>query len=645
MPLISLQDISLNYSGNPLLTQCNLTVEPGDRLCLVGRNGAGKSSLLSIMSGKRQPDSGTLVFAQGTTLGIMPQEVPQSWTGNVFEVIAQSLDKTGKALIQAYHLNKTGALHKDEDIAATLLNTDEHIWEVHANIESVINHLGLDAHTDFSTLSGGKKRRVALARALLSSSDLLLDEPTNHLDIRTIRWLEEYLLRRARTLVFISHDRSFVRRLATRIAEVDRGEVYAYQCGYDAFLTRRDARLEEEEKHFAAQDKKLAQEEAWIRQGIKARRTRNMGRVRALQDLRRAHAARREKEGTVRLNTQDATISGKLVFEAQHTSFTWPDGHEVVRDFSTIIQRGDRVGLIGDNGTGKTTLLRLLLGELTPTSGIIRKGTNLEIAYFDQLRNTLDPNMIVMDAVADGNDVVTINGQSRHVAGYLRDFLFDSDKLRTPVHRLSGGERNRLLLARLFTHPSNLLVLDEPTNDLDAVTLELLEELLGEYRGTMLMVSHDRDFLDNVVTSTLVLEGNGQICEYAGGYTDWLKQRPEAADQTLISGKKSREKTSPNAQKVNASSLPGKRKLTFREQEKQKHLQQRLAQLPLLLKTLEDEQKNLEELLANPDLFKNNPERFTQASERLPLLEEEQLALLEEWEDIEKGLQDLEAPA
>ena len=526
MALLSLQGVTLNLGGKTLLDTADLHVEQGERVCLVGRNGVGKSSLMALLSGDLTPDGGTIVRTPGVTFGHMPQAVPDHWSGPVFGVVASGLGKEGEALAAA-HLIATG---REDQLSAAklalardLLQSGEG-WERHGDILEAINQLGLDPEADFATLSGGNKRRVALARALVASENLLLDEPTNHLDIKTIAWLEDFLVRRVKTFVFISHDRAFVRRLATRIVEVDRSQLYSYACTFDQFLERREERLDAEEKQAAAFDKKLAQEEAWIRQGIKARRTRNMGRVRALQAMRSERMARVSRQGVVSMLAQEAERSGKLVIEAKQAGFAYPDGYRVFNAFSTIIQRGDRIGLIGNNGVGKTTLLRLLLGELEPTEGSIRHGTRLEVSYFDQLRSSLDPEKSVMDNVANGNDTVTINGQQRHVASYLMDFLFESDRLRVPVHTLSGGERNRLLLAKLFTMPSNLLVLDEPTNDLDVETLELLEELLASYSGTVLMVSHDREFLDGLVERVYEFR-DGRVKEHLGGIYDFLRDR------------------------------------------------------------------------------------------------------------------------
>lgn len=643
MALLSLQNVTLNLGGKPLLKNADFNLEVGDRLCLVGRNGAGKSSLLRLLAGELSPDDGLIVrTTAGVHFGYMPQTVPAHWHGPVFGLAAGGLGPEGEGLAFA-HMVATG--RENALSAAQLLLAHKFLesgdgWERYGDVISVLNHLGLNPETEFTTLSGGSQRRVVLARALLSADHLLLDEPTNHLDIRTIAWLEDFLARRAKTLLFISHDRAFVRKLATRMVELDRGKLQTFDCGYDTFLERRDALLENEEKQAAQFDKKLAQEEVWIRQGIKARRTRNMGRVRALEDMRRERAARRERMGSVNMFAQEAQRSGKLVIEAEGVAFDYPDGYQVLRDFSTVIQRGDRVGLVGNNGVGKTTLLRLLLGDLQPSAGSIRHGTHLEISYFDQHRMELNPNVSVMDSVADGNDTVLINGQPRHVASYLLDFLFEPDRLRIPVHRLSGGERNRLLLARLFTRPSNVLVLDEPTNDLDAETLDLLEELLENYSGTVLLVSHDRVFLDNIVTSTLALEGDGLVREYVGGYTDWLRQRPDPTEKSAEKRPESDAQAPWKSQPVSAK--PTKVKLSFKEQRELEELQLFLSHMPGLLVEQEAEQARLEQQLAEPDLFSRDPALFHSVTARLGSLEAEQVALLERWEAAEARISALQ---
>ena len=614
---LSMQGVTLNLGGKPLLDAADFSVENGERLCLVGRNGAGKSSLLALLGGQMQPDCG-LIIRPGTQIGQMPQDVPEGWCGSVFSLVAEVLGEEGKALADAHAGAGCG---REPGVG----------WERYGEVLAVINHLELNPDTEFSALSGGTKRRVALARALVCSEDLILDEPTNHLDLATITWLEEFLLRKARTLIFVSHDRAFSRRLATRVVEIDRGKLYSYSCSFDRYPERREERLAAEERAFALLDKKLAQEEAWIRQGIKARRTRNMGRVRALESLRAERAARREKQGNVRMAAQEAERSGKLVIEADGIAFAYPGSPPLFSTFSTIIQRGDRVGFIGDNGTGKTTLLRVLLGELSPTEGTVRLGTNVQISYFDQLRESLDPEASVMHNVAEGNDVVTVGGSTRHVAGYLQDFLFTPDRLRLPVKALSGGERNRLLLAKLFTRPSNVLVLDEPTNDLDTETLELLEELIADYSGTVLIVSHDRMFLDNLVTSVITLEGDGTAREYVGAYTDWLRQRLDPLQKRKAEEKSPRSYPQPEKP----------RRRSFKEQREFEELGKELEALPERLGALEQEQKSLEEAIADPGLFSRDLAAFTRATGRLAALEGEQTELLLRWELVEQRLQEL----
>ncbi len=620
MAVLSLVGVTLTLGGKNLLHDADLHIEPGERVCLTGRNGAGKSSLMALFGGDLRPDSGTVYRRPGLRTGYMRQGVPEAWQGSVFEIAVAGLGEEGRTLIRAHR----GVLQEGENAE------DEVRLRLYGEVTGVIRRLGLDPDAAFASLSGGGKRRAALARALIGADVLLLDEPTNHLDLRTIARLEEFLLRRAETVLFVSHDRAFSRRLATRVVEVDRGRLYSYACGYDKFPERREARLEAEEQQAALFDKKLAREESWIRQGIKARRTRNMGRVRALEAMRAERAARRERPGTPILYAQEAEQSGKLVIEARNVSFTYPDGRHVLHDFSTIIRRGDRIGLVGDNGTGKTTLLRLLLGLLTPSAGSVRHGTRLEISYFDQLRAALDPNKSVMDSVADGNDAVIVNGRQRHAAGYLKDFLFASDRLRIPVGALSGGERNRLLLARLFTRPSNLLVLDEPTNDLDVETLELLEERLSLYSGTILVVSHDRMFLDNIVTGLLELQGDGLVREHVGGYTDLLRRR--AGEERTKT-----EETAPR--RIPRPDAP--RRLAYKEQRERDLLQKELDGLPAALAALEQEQADLEARLADPDFFARDAAALTAAAERLQAVEAELIALLERCEAVEARLAEL----
>ena len=531
MPLITLQDIFLSYGQPPLIDHLNLVVEPNERVCLIGRNGAGKSTLLKILTGQIVPDEGLIKRSSGVTVAQLEQSVPHDAQGTVFDVIAQGLGAEGELIKTFHHLiqqlndDPTPKVMNDyEECQAELERVNG--WDINQRVESIITKMDLDPDVDISSLSGGYKRRVLLARALVCNPDLLLlDEPTNHLDIEAIQWVEQFLLKWEGSLLFISHDRRFMDNLANRFIEIDRGKLQDYNCDYSTYLVRKEENLEIEERQNALFDKRLSQEEVWIRQGIKARRTRNEGRVRALESMRSEYADRRKQLGTARMDIHQAEKSGKIVAEATDITFAFGDGKAVVKNFSTLIQRGDKVGFIGRNGVGKTTLIKLLLGELTAQEGTIKTGTNLNIAYFDQYRSALDEDKTVQDNVSGGRDMLEIAGKSRHVISYLQDFLFAPERCRQPVKALSGGERNRLLLAKLFTQPSNVLVLDEPTNDLDIDTLDLLEELLINYKGTVILVSHDRAFLNNVVTSTLVFDGSGTIEQYVGGYDDWLRQR------------------------------------------------------------------------------------------------------------------------
>ena len=503
MALISIRDVSVSFGGPPVLEHVTLHIEQGERVCLLGRNGEGKSTLMQLISGDIAPDSGDVLRQQGLRLGHLPQTIPPDIQGTVLEIVQPA----------------------DSGVSSEA----DALWQHRQQAESILTQLQVEATAAFEHLSGGLKRRTLLARALASNPDLLLlDEPTNHLDIDSITWLETFLLRRNTTLLFVTHDRMLLRKLATRIIELDRGHLADWSCDYDTFVQRKQAMLEAEANQWARFDKKLAQEETWIRQGIRARRTRNEGRVRALQQMRAMRQARREQPGAVRMQVQEAQRSGALVIEATNISFGY-DERPLIRNCSTTILRGDKIGILGPNGAGKTTLLRLLLKQLAPQKGRVQHGTRLEVVYFDQLRDQIDDAKTVQDNIANGAETIVINGKPRYVLSYLEDFLFTPDRARSPAVMLSGGERNRLLLAQLFTRPSNVLVLDEPTNDLDAETLELLEELLLDYQGTVLLVSHDRAFLNNVVTSTLVLEGNGRVGEYVGGYDDWLRQRQPPA--------------------------------------------------------------------------------------------------------------------
>ncbi|QEM69725.1 ATP-binding cassette domain-containing protein [Geobacter sp. FeAm09] len=625
MALITLRDITLAFGGPPLFDGINLQIEPGDRLCLLGRNGTGKSTLLKLIGGELPLEGGEIQRQQGLRVALVSQDVPQGTDGTVFDVVASGMGNTAE-LLAAYHrvahrLSQEGGealLAELEELQHKLEESGG--WSLHQEVERVLNRLQLDAEAAFSALSGGTKRRVLLARALIAAPDiLLLDEPTNHLDIDTILWLEEFLLRQVKTLVFVTHDRAFARRLANRVAELDRGRIYAFNCGYDEFVERREALLLAEVTRQALFDKKLAQEEAWIRQGIKARRTRNEGRVRALKSLREEYRQRRERQGTAKIQLQEAERSGRLVAEVEHVSFAY-GGRPIIADLTTTIMRGDRVGIIGPNGSGKTTLLRLLLGELTPDRGAVKAGSRLEIVYFDQMREQLDPDKSVQENVGEGNDTLVINGKSRHIIGYLQDFLFSPERARSPVSILSGGERNRLLLAKLFTRPSNVLVMDEPTNDLDAETLDLLEDLLLEYSGTLLLVSHDREFLNNVVGSTLVLTGDGTVREYVGGYDDWLRQAAAEAPAAPAVPKPAQEKGRPPKERP--------RKLSFKEERE-------LAALPDRIAALEEEQGRLHATLADPGFYKSAGAEVAAINTRLEELERELTAAYARWEELE----------
>ena len=627
MALATLRDIHLAFGGPPLLDGVGFSIDKGERVCLIGRNGEGKSSLLKLMAGRFPPESGDLELRQGTRVAYLDQEVPAGTEGSVFEIVAQGLgdlEELVKRYHEAGHQVEQDPSERNLERLARIQHELEVVdgWRAEQRVEAVLSRLELDAEARFEALSGGLKRRVLLGRALAAEPDLLLlDEPTNHLDIEAIDWLEEFLKGFPGALLFVTHDRRFLRSLATRILELDRGGLTDWPGDYANYLRRREERLHAEGLANARFDKKLAQEEVWIRQGIKARRTRNEGRVRALKTMREEHRQRRALGGTARIRLQEAERSGKLVVETEHLSYAWED-EPVVRDLSTLILRGDKVGILGPNGCGKTTLLSLLLGKLTPGSGSVRHGTKLEVAYFDQQRAQLDEEQSVQDNVAQGSDKVTINDHSKHVLSYLQDFLFTPERARQPVKVLSGGERNRLLLARLFTRPANLLILDEPTNDLDIETLELLEDLLLEYQGTLLLVSHDRAFLDNLVTSTLVFEGNGRFNEYVGGYSDWLRQRHE------------QEPVQPAPAKKAAAPKPRPKapanKLGYKEQRE-------LEALPATIERLEVEQEALQGRMAQPDFYKQESGAIAEAKERLERIEAELLAAYDRWEALETG--------
>lgn len=625
MALLSMRDVSFGFGGPFLVEGINLQIERGERVGLMGRNGAGKSTLMRLMNGDLAPDAGEISRQQGLRVACMTQEVPQHDSGTVFEEVAGGFGEQGQALV-AYHACHAAAEEGPETgarlAAAQQALHLEHGWEMLRQVEMLMTRMSLDPDAEFSLLSAGLKRRVWLARSLVRDPDiLLLDEPTNHLDIDAITWLEDFLLRYVGTLIFVTHDRMFLQKLATRIIEIDRGKLYDWSCDYPMFLKRKEAALAAEAQHEALFDQKLAQEEVWIRQGVKARRTRNEGRVRELEKMRDERRARRERTGAVRMQAQEAERTGSLVIEATGVSYAYAD-RPIIRDFSATLMRGDKVGIIGPNGSGKTTLLRLLLGQLSPQQGTLRFGTNLEIAYFDQLRAQLDEDKSVQQNAGDGYETVTINGKSRHIIGYLQDFLFTPDRARSLVKYLSGGERNRLLLAKLFKRPSNILVLDEPTNDLDAETLELLEELLLDYQGTLLLVSHDRAFLNNVVTSTFVLEGDGRVKEYVGGYDDWLRQRPSEPSKVEAPSK------SPVKEDTVRPAREAPRKLSFKDQRE-------LESLPERIQTLEAEQQQLHMAMADASFYQQSGAEIAKAKSRLELLDAELAKAYERWEMLE----------
>ena len=608
MALISLQEVSLGFGGPKLLEGINLQIERGEWVGLLGRNGMGKSTLLKLVNGDLAPQTGVISRSQGLRSAYLPQEVPQGLTGTVAEIVASGLES-----------------------GQSEPGSDQH-WQAQLQVEQVINRMTLDPTAQFKILSAGMKRRVLLARGLVRNPELLLlDEPTNHLDIEAINWLEDFLKRWGGTLLFVTHDRVFLQKLTTRIVELDRGRLFDWNCSYSTFLQRKEALLSAEQELNANFDKKLAQEEQWIRKGIEARRTRNEGRVRALKRLREIRQERREKPGKVRIQIQADKRSGKLVIEAEKVSYAFGK-QPLIKNFSTTIQRGDKVGIVGPNGSGKTTLLRLLIGELAPQTGSVEHGTNLGIAYFDQLRAQLDENLSILENVAQGSETVSINEKPRNIYGYLEDFLFTRDRVQAPISALSGGERNRLLLARIFARPANLLVLDEPTNDLDLETLETLEDLLLDYSGTLLLVSHDRAFLNNLVTSILVVDGSGHVKEYIGGYDDWQRQaQAEKDDLPALSAEKQRK---PAAVQPEAS--PGApRKLSYKEQRALEAQKKELAELPKRIESLEAEQHALAAAMTLPTFYQQDSAKITQASNRLKELEAELAQAYQRWEELE----------
>ena len=640
MTLLKFADVSLAYGAMPLLDGVSWQIARGERVCIIGRNGTGKSSMLRLVKGDQMPDDGEIWRAPGLKIGELPQELPRADERTVFDVVAEGLAGVGELLARYHHLAQN--IQGDDDLEQ-LMHVQQELeakdgWRLQQLVDSTLSRLQLPADKTLAELSGGWRRRVLLAQALVSEPDLLLlDEPTNHLDIGAIAWLEEALKDFGGAVLFITHDRSFLQNLATRILELDRGGLIDWNGDYASFLVHKEQQLAAEETANALFDKRLAQEEVWIRQGIKARRTRNEGRVRALKAMRAERSERRERQGKANIQLDTADKSGKQVMVAENVSFAHAGGPFLVKDFSMVLQRGDRIGLLGANGTGKTTLLKLLLGDLQPSSGSIEVGTKLEVAYFDQLRHQLEPEKTVIDNVAEGRDFITIDGQSRHVLSYLGDFLFSPQRARTPVKALSGGERARLLLAKLFSKPANLLVLDEPTNDLDVETLELLEEVLLNFPGTVLMVSHDRAFLDNVVTSTLVFEGEGKVREYVGGYQDWLRQGGSPRLLGVGESKSGKaelataivEAPAPAAvTAVQESVEPAKKKLSYK-------LQRELEAIPGRIDALEQEMAAVQEQVSDPAFYQQPVQVTTEVLVRLEGLQKEMDELLERWAELE----------
>ncbi len=631
MPVASLDHVSLAFGHLPLLDDVVLQIEPGERVALVGRNGSGKSTVLQILSGERAIDAGSVSLQPGLRIGRLAQDVPLATNRAVFDVVADGLGDISELVAAYHHAARNVAEGSTPAMLADLGELQHELeqrdgWRIEQRVELVLSRLNLPPEAGVDTLSGGWRRRVLLARALVAQPDLLLlDEPTNHLDLDAITWLEGFLADYPGAVVFVTHDRAFLQRLATRIVEIDRGRVTSWPGDYTTFVRRKEEWLADETTHREKFDKRLAEEEAWLRQGVKARRTRNEGRVKALMAMRQQRAARRLEQGQVRLQVERAERSGDIVFEADGITKAFGSG-AVVRDFSVRVMRGDRIGLIGPNGAGKTTLLRLLLGELAPDGGDVRRGANVQVAYYDQQREQLDPERTVFDTVGDGNDTVTVNGGSRHVNAYLRDFLFPPDRASAPVKALSGGERNRLLLARLFTRPANVLVLDEPTNDLDLETLELVEAELVRWPGTLLLVSHDRVFLDNVVTSTLVFEGGGRVQEYVGGYDDWLRQRDAtpggvesaARAASVSSGARSRQATGTIAPPETA------KKLSYRERRE-------LEALPARIEGLEAEQRTLNGTIADQAFYRQPADTIAATLDRLQRVERDLVDLYSQW--------------
>jgi len=629
MALLTLRNINLGFGGPNLFESLNLQIEPKERLCLLGRNGEGKSTLMKVIGGMVKADDGSIEQQQNLKIAYLTQDVPDEIEGSVYDVVSSGLEGVGEILKSYHHCSLELAEDYTEQKMEELSRIQHELeavdgWSLSQQVETTISLLELPADDEFSSLSGGLKRRVLLGRALVTEPDLLLlDEPTNHLDVSAIQWLEDFLINWNGSVLFVTHDRSFLKKLATRIIELDRGQLTSWPGNYENYLMLKQQAIDNEERENALFDKRLAQEEVWIRQGIKARRTRNEGRVRALKALRNERSQRRDQKGQVNMQVSAQDRSGKRVVEVENISFSY-EGEFIVKNFSTLITRGDRIAILGPNGVGKTTLINLLLGKLAPDEGTVEMGTKLEIAYFDQFRSELELKKSVRDNLAPGTDKIEVAGREKHVMSYLGDFLFTPAQANTPASTLSGGERNRLMLAKLFAKPFNLLIMDEPTNDLDVDTLELLEELLMNYEGTLILVSHDRAFVDNVVTSTLVFEGDAQIFEYVGGYEDWLEQ---------YNYKQSKIKAEPDkkiSKESNKSKLGKKtiKKLSFKEQ-------QELDELPQLIEALDTEQKLLTEKMLDGNFYQQEKEIITATTKRLEEIEEKLSTAYERWDLLE----------
>ena len=634
MAIRTLNHIDYGFGGRPLLADVGLQIEAGERIGILGRNGTGKTTLLKVISGELPPDSGTVESPPGIRLARLSQDIPSGVKGRVADVVYAGLGRRGRLLSEFERLGQELSRQPNPDTSRRLENVHQDLeamdgWDAEREVEMLLSRMNLAPEASFTRLSVGLQRRVLLARALAAKPDiLLLDEPTNHLDLDNIQRLETMLLAWRGTLLFVTHDRIFLQRLATRIIELDRGRLLSWRCAYTVYLERKAAALEAEAQHNRREDQRLAEEEEWVRKGVKARRRRNEGRVRALKTLRAERRARQEQAGDVRLMAQHAERSGRLVIAAEGAAFSYP-GKAVFENLQTVIMRGDKVGIVGPNGCGKSTLLKVLLGQLPPSEGRVRHGTHLQPAYFDQVRAQLDEERSLLENVVDSGDTVFINGRPRHAIGYLKDFLFPPDRARSPVRVLSGGERNRLLLAKLFARPANLLVLDEPTNDLDLETIELLEGLLVDFAGTLLLVSHDRAFLDNVVTSTLVFEGRGRIAEYVGGYADWIRQRPEADAPAAKPSR--REKTAPR-------SIRRPRKLSYIEVRE-------LEGLPEVIERFEREQAALYETMADPAFYRADGEAVAAARARLVEVDDALAKAYGRWEQLDAIARGADAPA